>query len=68
MPEDVAPFVVWLGSAAAGEVSGKVFSANPGRITVIESWSNGPSVATDDLPGAEALTPLMAQLLGEIQR
>ncbi|WP_086724750.1 SDR family oxidoreductase [Streptomyces sp. NRRL B-24085] len=42
-PENVSPLVVWLGSAAAAGVTGRVFEAEGGRITVMEGWRPGPS-------------------------
>ncbi|MFJ3230368.1 SDR family oxidoreductase [Streptomyces sp. NPDC086787] len=41
-PENVSPLVVWLGSAAA-DVTGRVFEAEAGRITVMEGWRPGPT-------------------------
>ncbi|MFC9848117.1 SDR family oxidoreductase [Streptomyces sp. NPDC060223] len=43
-PENVSPLVVWLGSAASAGVSGRVFEAEGGRITVMEGWRAGPGV------------------------
>ncbi|MYT94379.1 SDR family NAD(P)-dependent oxidoreductase [Streptomyces sp. SID8359] len=42
-PENVSPLVVWLGSAASDGVSGRVFEAEAGRITVMEGWRPGPT-------------------------
>ncbi|MEU6876376.1 SDR family oxidoreductase [Streptomyces sp. NPDC088190] len=42
-PENVSPLVVWLGSAACAGVSGRVFEAEAGRITVMEGWRPGPT-------------------------
>lgn len=42
-PENVSPLVVWLGSAMSAGVSGRVFEAEGGRITVMEGWRPGPS-------------------------
>ncbi|MBC9724791.1 SDR family oxidoreductase [Streptomyces sp. TRM68367] len=42
-PENVSPLVVWLGSAASGGVTGRVFEAEGGRITVMEGWRPGPT-------------------------
>ncbi|MFD0416426.1 SDR family oxidoreductase [Streptomyces sp. NPDC127108] len=42
-PENVSPLVVWLGSDAAAGVTGRVFEAEAGRITVMEGWRPGPS-------------------------
>ncbi len=44
-PANVSPLVVWLGSAASEGVTGRVFEAEAGRITVMEGWRRGP---TDD--------------------
>lgn len=44
---NVAPLVVWLGSAQSGEVTGRVFGAKGGRITVAEGWRAGPHVQKD---------------------
>ncbi|MEW2311949.1 SDR family oxidoreductase [Streptomyces sp. NPDC006864] len=44
-PANVSPLVVWLGSAASDGVTGRVFEAEAGRITVMEGWRPGP---TDD--------------------
>ncbi|MFH8417791.1 SDR family oxidoreductase [Streptomyces collinus] len=42
-PENVSPLVVWLGSAASAGVTGRVFEAEGGRITVMEGWRPGPT-------------------------
>ncbi|MER0445046.1 SDR family oxidoreductase [Streptomyces sp. Edi4] len=42
-PENVSPLVVWLGSAACEGVTGRVFEAEAGRITVMEGWRPGPT-------------------------
>ncbi|GGV18846.1 short-chain dehydrogenase [Streptomyces filipinensis] len=41
--ENVSPLVVWLGSAASAGVTGRVFEAEGGRITVMEGWRPGPA-------------------------
>lgn len=42
-PENVSPLVVWLGSTASAGVTGRVFEAEAGRITVMEGWRRGPT-------------------------
>jgi len=42
-PGNVSPLVVWLGSAASSGVTGRVFEAEGGRITVMEGWRPGPT-------------------------
>lgn len=41
-PENVSPLVVWLASTACAGVTGRVFEAEGGRITVMEGWHPGP--------------------------
>jgi len=43
-PEDVAPLVVWLASPAARGITGRVFNAMGGVISVAEGWRAGPGV------------------------
>ncbi|SEF13136.1 NAD(P)-dependent dehydrogenase, short-chain alcohol dehydrogenase family [Streptomyces sp. 2112.3] len=43
-PENVSPLVVWLSSADSAGVTGRVFEAEAGRITVMEGWRPGPTV------------------------
>ncbi|NWF25353.1 SDR family oxidoreductase [Streptomyces sp. PKU-EA00015] len=42
-PQNVSPLVVWLGSSASAGVTGRVFEAEAGRITVMEGWRRGPT-------------------------
>ncbi|MEU7165864.1 SDR family oxidoreductase [Streptomyces morookaense] len=42
-PDDVSPLVVWLGSQASADVTGRVFEAEGSRITVMEGWRRGPT-------------------------
>ncbi|MQA62133.1 MAG: SDR family NAD(P)-dependent oxidoreductase [Actinophytocola sp.] len=41
-PENVSPLVVWLGSAESAGVTGRVFEADGGRISIAEGWRHGP--------------------------
>ncbi|NIF39580.1 SDR family oxidoreductase [Burkholderia sp. Tr-862] len=43
-PANVAPLVVWLGSALSADVTGQVFEVAGGMIAVAEGWRTGPSV------------------------
>jgi NAD(P)-dependent dehydrogenase (short-subunit alcohol dehydrogenase family) len=45
-PEAISPLVVWLGSAASREVTGRVFGVWGNQITALEGWVNGPSVSS----------------------
>ncbi|HVF32930.1 MAG TPA: SDR family oxidoreductase [Acidimicrobiales bacterium] len=42
-PANIAPLVVWLGSAASGEVTGQVFNVAGGMIGVATTWGRGPA-------------------------
>ncbi|MEU9111465.1 SDR family oxidoreductase [Streptomyces sp. NPDC048483] len=42
-PENVSPLVVWLSSTASDGITGRVFEAEAGRITVMEGWRPGPT-------------------------
>jgi NAD(P)-dependent dehydrogenase (short-subunit alcohol dehydrogenase family) len=44
---NISPLVVWLGTLAAGEVTGRVFFVAGGRIAVAEGWSLGPDADRD---------------------
>ncbi|MEO6469701.1 MAG: SDR family oxidoreductase, partial [Acidimicrobiia bacterium] len=41
-PENVAPLVVWLGSADSSGVTGRVFEVEAGVISIADGWQHGP--------------------------
>jgi NAD(P)-dependent dehydrogenase (short-subunit alcohol dehydrogenase family) len=41
-PENIAPLVVWLGSDESGDVTGRVFEVEGGKISVTDGWQHGP--------------------------
>ncbi|MFN8035537.1 MAG: SDR family oxidoreductase [Acidimicrobiia bacterium] len=43
-PENVAPLVVWLGSADSKDVTGRVFEVEGGMISVADGWQHGPKL------------------------
>ena len=43
-PANIAPTVVWLGSAQSAHVTGCVFELEGGRITIEDGWREGPAV------------------------
>jgi NAD(P)-dependent dehydrogenase (short-subunit alcohol dehydrogenase family) len=43
-PDNIAPVVVWLGSAESRAVSGCVFELEGGRIMIADGWHDGPQV------------------------
>ncbi|WP_328683953.1 SDR family oxidoreductase [Streptomyces sp. NBC_00343] len=66
-PENVSPLVVWLGSGASAGVTGRVFEAEGGRITVMEGWRVGPSVDKGERWGVGEVGEVMLKLLGEAE-
>ncbi|MEJ5254011.1 MAG: SDR family oxidoreductase [Acidimicrobiales bacterium] len=42
-PENVSPLVVWLGSVDSGDVTGRVFEVEGGKISVADGWQHGPA-------------------------
>ncbi|RJX71492.1 SDR family NAD(P)-dependent oxidoreductase [Vibrio sinensis] len=40
-PENVAPIVVWLGSAQSSHVTGQIFESQGGRISLGDGWRTG---------------------------
>jgi NAD(P)-dependent dehydrogenase (short-subunit alcohol dehydrogenase family) len=43
-PANIAPLVVWLGSAESREVTGRVFEVEGGLISVADGWQHGPRI------------------------
>ncbi|MFE6362755.1 SDR family oxidoreductase [Streptomyces sp. NPDC057806] len=66
-PENVSPLVVWLGSAASAGVTGRVFEAEAGRITVMEGWRRGPTADKGARWGAREAGETVMKLLGEAE-
>ena len=43
-PDNIAPTVVWLGSAASRHVTGCIFELEGGSIMIAEGWNDGPRI------------------------
>ena len=43
-PDNIAPAVVWLGSAESRDVTGCVFELEGGKIMIEDGWREGPSI------------------------
>jgi NAD(P)-dependent dehydrogenase (short-subunit alcohol dehydrogenase family) len=43
-PANVSPLVVWLGSAEAAWVTGRVFEVEGGMISIADGWQHGPQI------------------------
>lgn len=60
---NVAPLVAWLGSAHSHGVTGRVFGAKGGRITVAEGWHAGPHVEKEGRWTAAELSEVVPALV-----
>ncbi|WP_328298093.1 SDR family oxidoreductase [Streptomyces sp. NBC_00435] len=67
-PENVSPLVVWLGSDASAGVTGRVFEAEGGRITVMEGWRPGPTADRGARWTPSEAGEAAAKLLAESER
>jgi NAD(P)-dependent dehydrogenase (short-subunit alcohol dehydrogenase family) len=75
-PDNIAPLVVWLGSAESRGITGRVFGVAGGLITVAEGWHGGPRAEKAGrwdpaelgavVPGLVAQAAPNADMLGEI--
>ena len=43
-PENVSPLLVWLGSAEARDVTGRVFEVVGGKLSLADGWREGPTL------------------------
>ncbi|GAA2643782.1 SDR family oxidoreductase [Dactylosporangium fulvum] len=62
-PENVSPLVVWLASAGAGDVTGRVFEVSGGRIGVADGWQHGDVSDAGRRWDQEELGPVVRDLL-----
>jgi NAD(P)-dependent dehydrogenase (short-subunit alcohol dehydrogenase family) len=47
-PGNIAPLVVWLGSAESASITGRVFNVQGDHISVAEGWVAGPGASKGD--------------------
>jgi NAD(P)-dependent dehydrogenase (short-subunit alcohol dehydrogenase family) len=65
-PANVAPLLAWLCSAQSSAVTGQVFEAMGGRITVCTGWARGPRADNGKARwDAAALGPVIEKLVSE---
>src|SRR5699024_1664146 len=62
-PENISPLAVWLGSVEAGDVNGRVFEVEGGKITLADAWRHGPSNDKGARWDAAELGPVVADLV-----
>jgi NAD(P)-dependent dehydrogenase (short-subunit alcohol dehydrogenase family) len=64
-PENIAPLVVWLGSAESRDVTGRVFEVEGGKVSVADGWQHGPAVDKGDRWDPAELGPVVRELLAK---
>jgi NAD(P)-dependent dehydrogenase (short-subunit alcohol dehydrogenase family) len=66
-PENIAPIVVWLGSAESKGITGRVFEASGGRLGVAEGWRRGPMRTKEGRWDPAELGPIVRELMDEAE-
>jgi len=64
-PDNIAPLVVWLGSAESKDVTGRVFEIEGGKVSVADGWQHGPAVDKGDRWDPAELGPVVHELLSK---
>jgi len=64
-PANIAPLVVWLGSADARDVTGRVFEIEGGMLSVADGWQHGPRIDKGTRWDPAAVGPAVRELLAK---
>ena len=64
-PDNIAPLVVWLGSAESKDVTGRVFEIEGGKVSLADGWQHGPTVDKGDRWDPAELGPVVHELLSK---
>jgi len=64
-PENISPLVVWLGSEEAGDVTGRMFEVDGGRVCVVHGWQRGPEVDKGERWSPEELGSVVRKLVAD---
>jgi NAD(P)-dependent dehydrogenase (short-subunit alcohol dehydrogenase family) len=64
-PANIAPTVVWLGSSASKDVTGRVFEVRGGSVAVAEPWHTGPKAEKEGRWDPNELTDVIPGLVSE---
>ncbi|MFJ8958124.1 SDR family oxidoreductase [Lentzea sp. NPDC102401] len=64
-PENVSPLVVWLGSEEAGDVTGRMFEVDGGRVCVVHGWQRGPEIDKGERWSPEELGSVVRKLVAD---
>jgi len=60
-PRWVSPTIVYLSSAEASDITGRVIQAGNGRVAVCEGWRRGAEI--DQIEDAEAIGPMIRDMI-----
>jgi NAD(P)-dependent dehydrogenase (short-subunit alcohol dehydrogenase family) len=64
-PENISPLVVWLGSEEAGDVTGRMFEVDGGRVCVVHGWQRGPEIDKGERWSPDELGDVVRKLVAE---
>lgn len=64
-PENIAPVVVWLGSAQSRAVTGCIFELEGGKIMIADGWRDGPQIDKQARWQPAEVAAAVARLLAE---
>jgi NAD(P)-dependent dehydrogenase (short-subunit alcohol dehydrogenase family) len=64
-PENVAPLVVWLGSAESAHVTGRLFEVEGGKVSVADGWQHGIPIDKGARWDPAQLGPIVDELLAK---
>jgi NAD(P)-dependent dehydrogenase (short-subunit alcohol dehydrogenase family) len=62
-PENVSPLVAWLASAESAGVTGRVFEAEAGKVSLADGWQHGPEADKGRRWEPDELGPVIKELL-----
>jgi NAD(P)-dependent dehydrogenase (short-subunit alcohol dehydrogenase family) len=66
-PDNIAPVVVWLGSAESKGITGRVFHSSGGRLGIAEGWHPGPMKDKEGRWDPAELGPVVAELIDKAE-
>ena len=64
-PRWVSPTIVYLSSAEASDITGRVIQAGNGRVAVCEGWRRGAEI--DQIEDAEAIGPMIRDMSSSVR-
>ena len=65
-PRWVSPTIVYLSSAEAHDITGRVIQAGNGRVAVCEGWRRGAEV--EQIEDAEAIGPMIRDMISDVRK